>query len=37
MGCTGQNTEKGYTKLINKSGAYTEILNGETDQKRADK
>ncbi len=31
---TGENTVKGYTKLINKAGAYTEIANTGTDQKR---
>jgi hypothetical protein len=30
----GENTVKGYTKLINKSGAYTEIANTGTDQNR---
>lgn len=27
----GENTVKGYTKLINKSGAYTEIANTGTE------
>lgn len=30
----GDATVKGYTKLINKSGAYTEIANTGTDEKR---
>ncbi len=30
----GENTVKGYTKLINKTGAYTEIANNGTDQNR---
>lgn len=30
----GDATVKGYTKLINKSGAYTEIANNGTDEKR---
>lgn len=33
--CTaGDATVKGYTKLINKTGAYTEIANNGTDEKR---
>lgn len=31
---TGDATVKGYTKLINKTGAYTEIANTGTDEKR---
>ncbi len=34
MCVVGENTVKGYTKLINKSGAYTEIANTGTDQNR---
>lgn len=30
----GDATVKGYTKLINKNGAYTEIANTGTDEKR---
>lgn len=35
--CAGENTVKGYEKLLKKSGAYTEIANTGTDESRTKK